>query len=325
MPGDHGYFPPGSVLRKVQRERAVGLLYGQRALAIGAIDPRSFVGTLAHTRAPERPFHRLVATGKMFEEIFFGSRADADRVLAAVHRMHATVEGELPEDAGTMAAGTPYAALDSELMLWTIAVSADSALYFYELFIRPLPEAERNLLWADYVRFGELFGMDSRVAPGSWAEFKEYFDAKVAGPDAYLTDDARQVGRAVLLRIPVARSRWPAMRIHNVVVRGSLPARIRELYGLRFTAADATSFRAAVMAARAGRAVTPRSALRGRCTAYFDDVAAAERALIKAGRESPGAVGSAQAHGGREHGADQEEGRERLATALAEPMSQPGA
>ncbi len=75
MSGDHGYFPPGSMLRRVQRERAVGLLYGQRALGIGAIDPRNFMGTLAPRPLRDRPFHRLVATAKMFEAIFFGTSA----------------------------------------------------------------------------------------------------------------------------------------------------------------------------------------------------------------------------------------------------------
>jgi uncharacterized protein (DUF2236 family) len=293
MSHDHGYFPPGSVLRKVHRERMVGLVYGQRALAIGAIDPRNFVGTLDHTRSPERPFRRLVATGKMFEEIFFGSSTDADRVLAAVHRMHSSVKGELREDAGATPAGTPYSALDSELMLWTIAVSADSALYFYELFVRRLSPAERDSYWADYTRFGALFGMDPGVAPGSWDEFREYFDDKVAGESAHLTDDAKVVGRAVMLQIPTARSRWPAMRIHNVILRGSLPVRIRELYDIRHGPADAAAFRAAVAAARASRPLTPRSVLRGRCTSYFDDVAAAERAMVKRGRTAPGAIARA--------------------------------
>ncbi len=293
MASDHGYFPQGSVLRRVHRERSVGLLYGQRALAIGAIDPRNFVGTLAHTKAPDRPFHRLAATGKMFEEIFFGSKADADRVLAAVHGMHSQVNGELVEDAGTMPAGTRYSALDSELMLWTIAVSAESAVYFYELFVRELSPGDRDAFWVDYTRFGELFGMDPAVSPRSWAEFREYFDTKVNGPDAHLTPEALHVGHAVMLQIPVARSRWPAMRVHNVVIKGALPARIRELYGLSFTRAEAAAFRAAVSAARAARPVTPRSVLRGRCTSYFDDVAAAERARIRAGRESPGALARA--------------------------------
>ena len=44
-------------------------------------------------------------------------------------------------------------------MLWTIAPAADSAVYFYELFVRELSERELDEFWADYVRFGELFGM----------------------------------------------------------------------------------------------------------------------------------------------------------------------
>lgn len=290
MTGDHGYFPTGSVLRRVHRERAVGLLYGQRALAIGAIDPRNFVGTLTHTRARDRPFGRLAATGKMFEEIFYGSKAEADRVLAAVHRMHSSVKGALPQDAGSMQAGTPYNALDSELMLWTIAPAADSALHFYELFVRKLSATERDAFWADYVRFGELFGMDPAVAPESWAEFREYFDARVNGPEAHLTPEALVVGHAVMLEIPTPLSRWPAMRVHNVVIKASLPKRIRELYGLQITAAEGVAAGAAIAASRRARPLTPRTVLRGRCAAHFDLVAEAERALIRQGRSAPGAI-----------------------------------
>lgn len=290
---DHGYFPNGSVLRRVQRERVVGLLYGQRALAIGAIDPRNFVGTMNHTRSPERPFRRLALTGKMFEEVFFGTRAEADRVLHAVRRMHAGVVGDLKEDAGEMPAGTPYSALDSELMLWTVAASAESAAYFYELFVRRLTDSELDRFWAEWVRFGELFGMDPSVAPSSWLEFREYFDAKVNGGTAHLTPDAVRVGRAVMLQIPAARSRWPAMRVHNVIVKGTLPRRVRDLYGLRFGPAEQAASRASVSAARAARPLTPRTVRRGRCTAYFDDVIAAERALVRSGRPAPGAIARA--------------------------------
>ena len=284
---DHGYFPPGSPLRKIQRERAVGLMYGQRALGIGALDPRNFMGTLLHDRSADRPFHRLVATGKMFETIFFGTRAQADRVLETVHRMHTHVKGALPEDAGRFPAGTPYSALDPELMLWTIAPAADSAVYFYELFVRKLPEGEKDAFWADYVRFGELFGMPASVAPTSWRGLRKYVDAKIAGPDAHLTDEARVIGRAVMLEIPTSLSARPAMQVHNLVMRGSLPKRVRELYGLRWSPADAVAFRAAVAAARAARPVTPRSLRRGSCRAQFDDVAAAERKRIARGWTPP--------------------------------------
>ncbi len=290
MSGDNGYFPPGSVLRKVQRERIVGLLYGQRALGIGATDPRNFVGTRLHTSSPHRPFHRLVVTAKMFEAIFFGSKAEADRVLAAVHGMHAKVTGALPEAAGTMPAGTPYSALDPELMLWTIAPAADSAIYFYELFVRELSAQERDAFWAEYVRFGQLFGMDPAIAPKNWAGFREYFDAKVAGPDAHLTGEALITGSAVMFAIPTTRPRWPAMSVHNLLIRGSLPKPVRSLYGVSWGRGDQIRFDAAVRAVRASRPLTPRSLLRGSCVSHFDDVAEAERRLLAAGKKVPGSL-----------------------------------
>jgi hypothetical protein len=44
------YFPPGeSMARRVHGERSVGLLYGQRALLIGALEPLTYTGTMLST------------------------------------------------------------------------------------------------------------------------------------------------------------------------------------------------------------------------------------------------------------------------------------
>src|SRR6266851_6065967 len=86
---DAGYFPRGrSMLRRVHEERVVGLFYGQRALCIGALAPLNYVGTSEHSAGKLSPFQRLVRTGNAFETIYFGSRAEADRVLAHVHKLH---------------------------------------------------------------------------------------------------------------------------------------------------------------------------------------------------------------------------------------------
>lgn len=289
-PAGEGYFGPDSMLRRVHSERAVGLLYGQRALAIGAIDPRNFIGTIRNSRYVDRPFQRLAATAAMFETVFFGSRAEADRVLAAVHGMHSRVRGELPAAAGAFPAGTPYSAFDPELMLWTVAVSADSALYFYELFVRRPSAAERDAFWRDYVRFGELFGIPAEVAPPDWPAFRRYFDAKIQSRESHLTEEARYVGRAVMFQIPVPRSRLPAMRVHNLILRGSLPPRVRELYGLRWSARDALAFHAAVAAHRASRPLLPERVLRGRSTPNYRLVARTERARLARGEPIPGAL-----------------------------------
>jgi uncharacterized protein (DUF2236 family) len=131
MTADTGYFPRGrSFLREVHEERAVGLMYGQRALCIGALAPLNYVGTSEHTAGRATPFKRLVRTAKAFETVFMGSREEADAVIASVHAKHLRVNGVLPEDAGPYTAGTPYSALDPTLMLWTIAVMMDSAECF---------------------------------------------------------------------------------------------------------------------------------------------------------------------------------------------------
>ncbi len=290
MPGADGYFPPGSMLRRVHEERAVGLLYGQRALGIGALAPVNFVGTIRHTQALDRPFRRLVRTAKAFETIFFGTKAEADAVLALVERLHQQVEGELPEAAGPFAAGTSYSAFDPELMLWTMAVIADSAEVFYELFVRHLSNDEHEELWSDYVRFAELFGMPRGAAPGSYGEFRAWWNARLAGDDAFLTEDARYVGSAVMFQIPVPASRWPAMKLHNLIMRGSLPPRVQELYGLRWTQAEAAAFRAAVAVLRAPRPLAPRRLRAGTNTRSFDLVGSTEKARAARGQPIPGAL-----------------------------------
>jgi uncharacterized protein (DUF2236 family) len=91
----------------------------------------------------------------------------------------------MPEDAGTLPAGTPYSAFDPELMLWTLAVIADSGPCFYELFVDRLSPGDHERLWQEYVSFGELFGMPPEVAPPTHGEFRAWFEG-----DARLGRDA---------------------------------------------------------------------------------------------------------------------------------------
>jgi uncharacterized protein (DUF2236 family) len=283
---DVGYFPRGSsVLRRVQGERSVGLLYGQRALLIGALDPRNFVGTVEHSRYADAPFKRLAATGKTFETIFFGSRAEADRVLAVVKRMHGAVEGELEEGAGPRhPAGTPYAAFDPELMLWTIAVAADSACLFYERLVREMEAGERDRFWAEWVRFGELFGMPREVAPRGWGEFREYFDGRLASDAMHLTADAKRTGFGVAFRIPFGAAGFLARDVHNLIMLGSLPKVVRAHYDLPWSLPQQLAYEAAVRGIRMSRPLSPRRIARGRNGVHFDNVARSERRLTEAGR-----------------------------------------
>lgn len=285
---DQGYFPRGrSILRRVHSERSVGLLYGQRALMIGALNPLNFIGTYERSASRLKPFQRLARTAEAFETIFFGTRAEADAVLDRVRRLHEQVRGKVGTDAGPIEAGTPYSAFDPELMLWTLAVIADSGPCFYEMFVRRLSEDEHEELWQEYVRFGELFGMPREVAPASHREFRDYYEGFLAGDGAYLTDDARYAGYASAFEIPMPSIYGPVRRVHNLIMLGSLPQVVRDRYGLAWGPAQELAFRAAVASVRAGRPVTPRRIRRGENTESFRLVARTERQRLERGEPTP--------------------------------------
>jgi len=286
-----GYFPAGrSLLRMVHSERSVGLMYGQRALMIGALNPLNFIGTYEHTHARMKPFQRLARTAEAFETIFFGTTEEADQVLGRVHRLHESVRGTVGEDEGPVSAGSTYSAFDPDLMLWTMAVIADSGPFFFELFVRPLSADEHESLWQDYVRFGELFGMPRDAAPATHGEFREYFDGFLASDRAHLTEAAREIGYATALEIPLPSLYGPFKRVHDLIMLGSLPDTVRRHYGLSWSSAKEATFRAAVASVRASRPITPRRIRRGTNTDSFRLVARTERRRIERGEPTPQAL-----------------------------------
>jgi uncharacterized protein (DUF2236 family) len=272
------YFPPGrSMARRVHGERSVGLLYGQRALLIGALEPLTYTGTMLSTWSGNRPFERLARTAKIQETVFLGTREEADAALAKVRRLHERVKGELSEAAGAHPAGTAYSAFDPELMLWTLAVIADSGREMYETLVRPLDPEERERLWQDYVLFGELFGLPRGEVPASHLEFKAWFDGKLAAPDLQATAHGLEMAPLVAFRQPVPAAARGNIAFQNHLIKGTLPPRVREIFGIRWSRAHESSFRAFAAAQRRSRGAFPHRMRRGRNDVFFDVVTKAER------------------------------------------------
>jgi uncharacterized protein (DUF2236 family) len=272
------YFPPGrSMARRVHGERSVGLLYGQRALLIGALEPLTYTGTMLSTNAGDHPFTRLARTAKIQETVFLGTRAEADKALGAVHRLHERIEGELPAAAGAHAAGAAYSAFDPELMLWTLAVIADSGREMYETMARPLGAEEREALWQDYVRFGELFGLPRDSVPATYPEFKAWWDGRLGSPDLHATEHALEMAPLVAFRQPVPLPARLNLETQNLIVKGTLPPRVREIFGIRWTAAHERAFRSVTATHRGARHAMPRQLRRGRNDYFFNVVTQREK------------------------------------------------
>ncbi|HEY2333818.1 MAG TPA: oxygenase MpaB family protein [Solirubrobacterales bacterium] len=274
---DH-YFPPGrSMARRVHGERSVGLLYGQRALLIGALEPLTYTGTMISTRSADRPFQRLARTAKIQETILLGTRKEADEALAVVQRLHERVNGTLPEAAGAHAAGTSYSAFDPELMLWTLAVIADSGRAMYETMVRPLTAEEREGLWQDYVRFGELFGLPRGEVPASYPEFSAWWRERLASPELQVTPHGLEMAPLVAFEQPVPAPARGNIVAQNHIIKGTLPPRVREIFSIEWGRAHEASFRAMAAGHRRARHFFPRQVRRGRNDVFFDVVAKAER------------------------------------------------
>ncbi len=82
----------------------------------------------------------------------------------------------------------------------------------------------------------------------------------------------------------------------NLLVIGSLPARVRKMYRLRWTPAHAAAYRAAAARAPRGAAARPDQAVRrGSCEQQFARVARAEKRWGRAQAERAAAAAEAAA------------------------------
>jgi uncharacterized protein (DUF2236 family) len=263
--------------RRVHGERSVGLLYGQRALLIGALEPLTYTGTMLSSAAGNHPFTRLARTAKIQETVFLGTKSEADKALAAVHRLHERVNGELPEAAGAHPAGSAYSAFDPELMLWTLAVIADSGRAMHEVMVGALSEAEREALWQDYVRFGELFLLPRESVPSTYWEFQDWFDAKLASPQLQATEHALEMAPLVAFRQPVPLGARLNLETQSLIIKGTLPERVRRIFGIGWSPAREAVFRSVTAAHRQARHAMPRPMRRGRNDYFFNVVTQAEK------------------------------------------------
>ncbi len=225
------YFTDDAMLRRVHRERLIGL-GGPRALLLMAAHPVAFEGFFAQTGSLDDPYTRLRRTAEVLETVTYGEKRRADVMTRRVRQLHRRVRGTLPEAAGRFPAGTPYAADDPELLLWILAALVQSNLIVIDRYIRPLDAGERDAYWRDFRVLGRLFGLRQREMPRDIDAFDAYMDAMLSGPDLHVTERARELAVRIVLHPPVPFAARPLVELANFVTVGLLPARLRRQYRL---------------------------------------------------------------------------------------------
>jgi uncharacterized protein (DUF2236 family) len=252
-----GYFTDDSMLRRVNRERALALA-GPRALLMQAAHPLAVAGLLAHSTALDEPYDRLARTAQVLSTIGFGSKRDADRVTARVRAMHRRVSGALPGPVGRFPSGTRYRADDPELLMWVLFSLADSAVVVYRKYVRGMSREEEAALWQDYRVVGRLFGLSDRDMPGTLDDLDGYRREMLEGDRLHVSRWARERARKIVLEPPVPWMAQPLLQTVNFITIALLPDGIREQYG--FSPLPPTIVRKALVAGGAAygkRAVLP--------------------------------------------------------------------
>jgi uncharacterized protein (DUF2236 family) len=275
MPGSASpasYFDNESMIRRVQRERAVALA-GPRALLMQAAHPLAVSGLLAHSEALEDPYVRLARTAEVLSVITFGSRSDADRMARRVRAMHRRVKGRLPETVGRHPAGTPYRADDPALLMWILYTLVDSSAVLYRTYVGGLSRTQNEALWRDYRVLGRLFGLRDTEMPRSLSDLEDYGRAMLSGDELAVGDWARRRAREIVLEPPVPNVARPLLETVNFITVALLPDRLRREYG--FAALPPAPVRRALVSAGA---VYIRRGLLPLLPAHVRHVPAARRA-----------------------------------------------
>ncbi len=164
-----GLFGPESMMWRINRERAA-LLSGPAAAVLQVAHPQVAMGVAAHSGFRSDPTGRLRRTLEAVYAVAFGTHEEVRGVRKGVARAHRRVRGE------------GYSAFDQGAQLWVLATLVMGSATMYRRFVGKLTVPELDLFLKENARFGEVYGLDPAMVPGSWGAFENYYAEMLAGP-----------------------------------------------------------------------------------------------------------------------------------------------
>jgi uncharacterized protein (DUF2236 family) len=192
-----GFFGPGSVTWRVNRESAVFLGAGRAAL-LQLAHPWVAVALAHHSNLLNNAIGRFHSTFRVIYTMLFGTRAQAVEASKRLYQRHTSIRGELPHAIGSHVQGEHYEANEVAALRWVYATLVESAIMAYEFVLAPLSPGEREQYYLESKRMATLFGIQPGDLPHDWAAFTRYtaemFDSPQLGVDA----NALALGRSVL-------------------------------------------------------------------------------------------------------------------------------
>jgi uncharacterized protein (DUF2236 family) len=230
--------------------RAILMQFAHPLVAQAVADHSSFRdGRLARLQ-------RLRSTVESMLALTFGDRTQVVGAATHINRIHDRIHGTLTTAAGPFAAGTPYSAHDPALLCWVLATLMESVPMTYELLVAPLSRADHERYCLEARGVGDLLGIPEPMIPRDPESVHAYVQARIASGEIVVTDQARRLAHDILYP-PFQAAYWPLARILRLATAGTLDPRLREGYGLSWSARDARALARWTRGVRAARTIAP--------------------------------------------------------------------
>jgi uncharacterized protein (DUF2236 family) len=176
---------------RVDREIAVLLGSGSRALLLQVAHPKVAAAVAEHSRYKSDPLGRLRDTLDAIYGFAFEDTPRVEQIVRHIRGLHDRVRGSTPD-------GEIYSAHDPHLLLWVYATLIDSSLLAYETFVAPLAPAERELYYAEFRRAGPFWGIPPEDFPSGIDALRGSMAEMIESGEVHVTAQGRQVGRYIL-------------------------------------------------------------------------------------------------------------------------------
>jgi uncharacterized protein (DUF2236 family) len=239
-----GFYGPDSMMWKINRE-AVLLGAGPTALLLQVAHPSVARGVAEHSNFKADPFGRLRRTLMTTMDLVFGDGRRAEGAVRRLNSVHASVRGE------------GYRALDPELLLWVQVTLIRTSVEAYSRWVGPLTADKRERFWQEARRVGVRLGIPLNQSPESWPALSEYWRDMLAedGP-IHPTSTARDLS-PMILRPPLPLLPAPVVDLLGMPGLALLPPRLRDEFGIPWSATDEAVAKGLGAAVRAWTSVVP--------------------------------------------------------------------
>ena len=241
-----GFYGPNSMMWRINRE-AVLLGAGPAALLLQIAHPLVAAGVAEHSTFEQDPISRLRGTLITTMDLVFGDGHRAEAAVRRLNSVHANVRGQ------------GYRALDPELLLWVQITLIKTSVEAYSRWVGPLTAAEREQFWQEARTVGTRLGIPLTQSPADWPALTTYWERMLsdAGP-IHASDNGRRL-TPLILRPPLPLLPPSVVGLLGRPGLALVPARLREEFGIKWTAADEAVARGMSLAVRAWTWAVPTS------------------------------------------------------------------